>query len=1143
MDKVKKYILSQIANENIPRNDAKEMLKEFIQSSKTMGKKVEEDIAIIGMAGKYPASDNLEKYWYNLKNGINCVSHIPEQRREDSNVLYSLFISGQGKMVFPNIDTYHIGGYLNEIDKFDASFFQIPPNEAKAMDPFQRLFLETVYNTIEEAGYAADKLSGENIGIFAGRDHTVTPYYKLFTSDDHPMKFTGSLTSIMTSRISYIFNFKGPSMVIDTSCSSGLVAVHEACKSLCNHECSMAIAGGISLDILPATFNGMSMITSSVHKVQTFSEDADGTIFSEGVGAILLKPLKIALMDGDHIHAIIKGSAVNNVGATSGLATPSRQAEEELLISAWKDAKIEPESISYVEAHGSATSIGDPIEIKAITSAFRRFSRQNQFCAIGTSKSNIGHTAAASGIASLTKVILSIKNEIIPPSINFIRPNKYVDFTQSAVYINDKIERWKTKDKPRRAGVSSFGFSGTNCHVVVEEAPMVLKENGFTLNDIQESYIFLLSAKSIQSLFKSIENYNTYLVDKNDKIEDICYTSAVGRNHYNYRLAIIIKTKDELIQIIKSLLSSIVDIEDYESKIFSEKLFWGDYKSNIHFGFIKEINKNLYSLNEIGVKENIFTNSFCYEVCKAYVNGAMIEWKELYKGYKYNRVSLPLYPFFYKRYWFEPDEVGVEKLTVSKDIRLSCEKVDGQDRSSIGKTLNKKDTILIGKSENIITPIEKVIGNIWGKILGFEEVNVNDHFYNLGGSSILAIRLIENINVYFNTNITIKEFLEYPTVFELSLYVSSLSISNQELNTYDNQKNKEENKNEAESNTEDNNLIVPVRLYSLNHLNLTNNYTWSQLDCYERGIAIQCEKIDFKLINYFNFMVGVRKGFNLSKLGYSNFELQDKFKSNENLSIVDEVLQLCGLKVKAFSVSQEENVCERIAQIIDKEEMAMVLFDEYYIFYSNFYKIKHTDHLTIVNGYDKKRELFNIVNHNHMEVNLGKEISYSTFSVSFDVMEEIYRERSAEYKKVLVIDPIEDKPISTQNIKEEYLRIINYIAKSLHKGSALDLLEQIIRDEDNYFLEKNLNKLYLQLGGLELTLKCILRSYNGPNYKKIQMECSQIVKLAGSIIDRYSISVFRKKMLNFESLSKEFDQIQNLINDVFNTILTDNGII
>ena len=259
----------------------------------------------------------------------------------------------------------------------------------------------------------------------------------------------------------------------------------------------MAIAGGISLDILAGSFNGMDMITSPINKMQTFSQQADGAIFSEGVGAFLLKPLKNAIKDRDHIHAVIKGGAINSDGTSNGISSPSRQAQEEVLIAAWKNARINPEELSYIEAHGTATNIGDPIEIKAITSAFRHYSKKRQFCAIGTAKVNIGHSIAVSGIAGLTKIILAMKYECIPPNINFNSPNKFVDFVQSPIYVNNSLKDWKRSNKLRRAGISAFGFSGTNCHIIVEEAPETIDKERSLKTKSDNLNIFVLSAKTM----------------------------------------------------------------------------------------------------------------------------------------------------------------------------------------------------------------------------------------------------------------------------------------------------------------------------------------------------------------------------------------------------------------------------------------------------------------------------------------------------------------------------------------------------------------------------------------------------------------------------------------------------------------------
>ncbi|OAB26488.1 hypothetical protein PMSD_25205 [Paenibacillus macquariensis subsp. defensor] len=1119
MEKIKQYIFKQIADERIPRNEAREMLREFLQQEK-----VEDDIAIIGIAGRYPDSDDLEAYWYNLKHGVNCISRIPEKRREDCNQLYSLFVEQQGKMIFPPVDKYRIGGYLSEIDQFDPAFFQIPPNEAKAMDPFQRLFLETVYVAIEDAGYSTEKLSGAQIGVFAGRDHVTTPYYQLFTSDDHPMKLTGSYTSILASRISYLFNFRGPSLVIDTACSSGLIAIHKACQSLRNKECLMAIAGGISLDILPATFKAMNMMTSSNHKMHTFSQDASGSIFAEGVGAVLLKPLKSAIKDGDHIHAVIKGSAANNDGASNGISAPNRQAQEDLLVEAWKNAKVSPESVSYIEAHGTATYIGDPIEIKAIAGAFQRYSQKRQFCAVGASKTNIGHTVAASGVASLTKVILALQHECIPPSINFTSPNQHINFIESPIYVNDKLKRWERTAQPRRAGISSFGFSGTNCHIVVEEAPLPQEKE--RLNEAnQDSYVFLLSAKNKQSLSNMLEKYKNYLTDTHDRIDDICYTSAIGRNHYQFRLAFLIQSKEELSSLIERLLTT----ESFRDP----RIYMLDLSETLQLTALAHV-KKIYQIEQKVSKEGRFTRAVCSDICRAYAKGQTINWEQVYEGFNYQRVKMPTYSFQYSRCWFEPHESGLNGFILT-DTRCAVTEMEtapkSNDLQEQGRIINVS---LTGKGDNTYTPIEQAVGNIWGDVLGFAELDVHEHFYSLGGSSIFAIRLIEDINAYFKINLAVMDLLNYPSVFDLSEYLSGFSEVEASLGRTEPNEPVETVMN-ATNHQDDavRNEPAPYYLESFRHLDMTNHYSWSQLDCYERGLAILCEKIDHRLIKYLLFMLGGTRGLDLTEIGLSAVETPEQYVSNEDLSVVDEVLRQLGLKTEIVPLSEQEHLCDTIIRLVESGQPTLVLFDEYYVHYSNFYKVKHTNHLTVVNGYDYKRKLFHIVNHCHIADHSSPDISYSPFSVPFDVIEEIYRERQYEHKKAVVLNQVNNEPADMERVAGDFLRVLEYVAASKQKGRALGLLEDILKDEDRYFVEGNLTKLYSKLGGLELMVKVLLREYQGMNREKLENDCFRFIQLSAGLINRYSASVYRKKIIKPETLDGEFKEAEELMGEIF----------
>ncbi|OYP02672.1 hypothetical protein CG709_10570, partial [Lachnotalea glycerini] len=317
-----------------------------------------------------------------------------------------------------------------------------------------------------------------NTGGFVGMDHTakIKITYLNLVEEVDLLAATGSWTGMLASRLSYLFNLNGPSEVIDTACSSGLVCVHEACKALKNGECDMAIAGGINLILNPSVDGILDSIQSGDISIRSFDRYANGTVWGEGVASVVLKTLDKAIEDRDNIYAVIKGSAVNNDGASNGITAPNALAQEDVITKAWKAANIDPRTISYIESHGTGTLLGDPIEIKGITNAFKRYTEDKQFCAIGCVKPNIGHTVAASGIAALIKVVLSMKNNVIPATINFDEPNKFINFCESPLYVNDRARSWEKAEQPRRAGIDAFGFSGTNCHVVIEEAPIILRK-------------------------------------------------------------------------------------------------------------------------------------------------------------------------------------------------------------------------------------------------------------------------------------------------------------------------------------------------------------------------------------------------------------------------------------------------------------------------------------------------------------------------------------------------------------------------------------------------------------------------------------------------------------------------------------------
>lgn len=547
MDTVKSYILEQLANRNITKEQAKVMLLEL--TSEQYGKT--QNIAIIGLAGRFSEAKNVDEFWEFLKLKKNTIRDFPQSRKEDlipilRNPYYTELVLGKSveEKDFDNL--FSKSGYLDEIDKFDAGFFGISPLEADYMDPNQRIALEVAWEAIENAGYGGNCLKGTKTGVYMGREHTNYSYYKM-CSENHSMQLTGSWEGMVASRISYWLDLKGPCIVTDTACSSGMVSVHQAILSLMAGECETALAGGINLSTTGDENAGfqegasMSSVESADSTIRTFDGRANGTLWGEGVGIVLLKPLNQAIEDGDSIRAIVKATAINNDGTSNSITAPNAVTQEQVILEAWNKAGIDPETISYVEAHGTGTVLGDPIEIKGLTNAFKKYTNRKQFCAIGSLKTTMGHLVAASGMASLAKVVKSLETKTIAPIANFEIPNPYINFTDSPFYVNDALVPWDTSVGVRRAVINSFGFIRTNCHMVLEEGIPYQSEGAG-----KQAYCLTISAKCENAIREYVDRYIAFMEKNVWDLKDICYTSSLGRGHYEYRILLIASTKEEL---------------------------------------------------------------------------------------------------------------------------------------------------------------------------------------------------------------------------------------------------------------------------------------------------------------------------------------------------------------------------------------------------------------------------------------------------------------------------------------------------------------------------------------------------------------------------------------------------------------------
>ena len=543
-------LLSLVSSGELSLEVAEKLLLEVVPENKTEVSKrgdfahaniASTEIAIIGISCRYPGANNWREFWENLKNGVDSVTEPPPGRWEEKNWYHP-------DPKNPGTSYSKCAGFLDEIDKFDPLFFKISPEEAQFVEPQQRIFLEEAYHAIEDAGYATDSLKGEKCGVFVGA--STGDYLKLLSVaglDTHRFVLTGNIPSLIPARIAYFLDLKGPAVTIDTSCSSSLVAIHQACESIQRGESKIAIAGGISICATPnfQVASSQFQMISPDGRCKTFDAEASGTTWSEGCGVILLKSYDKAIQDNDRIYGIIKGTGVNYDGNTNGISAPSSQSQAGLEVAVYQKFGINPETISYVEAHGTATPLGDPIEIEALTEAFSKWTNKKQFCAIGSVKSNIGHASTAAGVSGLIKTILCLKKQKLVPSLHFNQPNPHIDFENSPFYVNTELKHWEVcAGEPRKAAVSSFGFSGTNAHIVIEESPAEFKIQ----DRIQRpSHLLTLSAKTEKALDELVSSYQSYL-ETNPEIvlADVCYTASTGRAHFNYRLGVIASELTEL---------------------------------------------------------------------------------------------------------------------------------------------------------------------------------------------------------------------------------------------------------------------------------------------------------------------------------------------------------------------------------------------------------------------------------------------------------------------------------------------------------------------------------------------------------------------------------------------------------------------
>lgn len=492
------------------------------------------EIAVIGIAGKFPGAKTIHEYWDNIYHGRNSISRFTQEE---------MLTDGADPSLIDHPHYVNAGGVLEDIDKFDADFFNYSPNEAKILNPQHRVFLECAWHALEDAAYKASDYKG-SIGVFAGSSSNLYLYEHLLANKDILNNFDTFQLSIANSkdqlatRVSYALNLTGPSINVQTACSTSLVAIHMACQSLLNGECTMALAGAVSIQIQQK--NGYlyqeGMIRSADGECRAFDKMASGAVGGNGVGIVVLKRYVDAIADGDRIDAIIKSSAINNDGNLKmGFTAPSVQRQADVIAEAINMAEISAETIGYVEAHGTGTPLGDPIEISGLTQAFCQTTQEKGFCAIGSVKTNIGHLDTAAGIAGFIKVVLALKHKTIPKSLHFTAPNPNINFENSPFFVSQQTQFWDAKQGVRRAGVSAFGIGGTNAHLILEEASI---EHETTYPTDNKQNLFCISAKSIQALEKKEQDLLAFLQKRTTKeYEEISSTLLLGRESFPHKKA------------------------------------------------------------------------------------------------------------------------------------------------------------------------------------------------------------------------------------------------------------------------------------------------------------------------------------------------------------------------------------------------------------------------------------------------------------------------------------------------------------------------------------------------------------------------------------------------------------------------------
>jgi acyl transferase domain-containing protein/surfactin synthase thioesterase subunit len=710
------------------------------------------DIAVIGMSGRYPGASNVVKLWENILAGRHSISEIPASRWD-----YHAYFDPTGAR--PGSIYCKWGGFLDDVDRFDAAFFQVAPKLARFMDPQERLFLESAWSCLEDAGYTRDALArpvgGERrapVGVFVGA--TYNEYAAVAAEAWARGQRTpfNTQTFSIANRVSYTLGLGGPSMTVDTACASSLSAIHLACESIRSGGCALALAGGVNLSLHPNKYVLLceNHFASKDGRCRSFGAGGEGYVPGEGVGAVLLKPLEDALRDGDAIYAVIKGSASNHDGKTQGYTVPNPVAQTEVIDLAWQRAGIDPRSLQYIEAHGTGTSLGDPIEVTALTDAFAPYTRDRQFCAIGSVKANIGHLESAAGIAQLHKVLLQMRYRTLAPSLlHSDRLNDNIDFTRTPLRVQTERGPWPNDTGgPLRAGISSFGAGGVNVHLVLESAPEGALRSSVGharahLASEARPALLTLSARSTDRLRAYARELLAFTDrDPTTDLHDLAFTLQLGREAMPERLAIVARDRDELLALLRA------HVEREET---GERCVRGRAESEVAGSASAALRAEL---------ETLALGSRWTAIAAAWVGGRSFPWAALHEGAARRKVHAPTYPFAGDPYWLE---AAGEVVTAAP---LAGGSIDAT-REVLARVRGAAPAARKGAWVRLLQ-------HLVATLLGYPTAQTPDPeagFFEMGMESMQSSTLVAQLETLLGVDLYAAAPFDYPTIDALAGYL------------------------------------------------------------------------------------------------------------------------------------------------------------------------------------------------------------------------------------------------------------------------------------------------------------------------------------------------------------------------------------